>query len=125
MAVGAAPLSRAMASAFSAVVYPCLPGPDDTTESQITPRRVYSCCMACRGGDVLGAQVEGVLGRLGTGLAALISVSVPLAVAWAALGVWLGRRQERQAEHRPATAPVETPAHAATKVRIGARTNSA
>jgi AAA family ATP:ADP antiporter len=53
-----------------------------------------------RGGDVVGAQVEGVLGRLGTGLAALISVSIPLAVAWAALGVWLGRRQERLAEHR-------------------------
>ncbi|HEX6371810.1 MAG TPA: MFS transporter [Longimicrobium sp.] len=65
-----------------------------------------------RGGDVLGAQVEGVLGRLGTGLAALISVSVPLAVAWAALGVWLGWRQERQAEHRPATAPAETPVRA-------------
>lgn len=55
-----------------------------------------------RGGDVLGAQVEGALGRLGTGLAALISVTVPLAVAWAALGVWLGRRQQRQAEHRTA-----------------------
>ena len=55
-----------------------------------------------RGGDVLGAQVEGVLGRLGTGLAALISVAVPLALLWAALGVWLGRRQERQAGHRSA-----------------------
>ena len=55
-----------------------------------------------RGGDVMGAQVEGVLARLGTGLAALISVSVPLAVVWAALGVWLGRRQERQAGHRSA-----------------------
>jgi AAA family ATP:ADP antiporter len=55
-----------------------------------------------RGGDVLGAQVEGVLGRLGTGLAALISVSVPLAVGWAALGIWLGRRQETQANHRSA-----------------------
>ncbi|CAA9312801.1 MAG: Putative inner membrane protein [uncultured Gemmatimonadetes bacterium] len=65
-----------------------------------------------RGGDVVGAQVEGVLGRLGMGLAALISVSVPLAFAWAALGVWLGRQQERQAEHRPATAPVEIPARA-------------
>lgn len=51
-----------------------------------------------RGGDVVGAQVEGVLGRLGTGLAALISVAVPLALAWAALGVWLGRRQERRAD---------------------------
>jgi AAA family ATP:ADP antiporter len=65
-----------------------------------------------RGGDVVGAQVEGALGRLGTGLAALISVSVPLAVAWAALGVWLGWRQERQAEPRPATAPLETRARA-------------
>ena len=54
-----------------------------------------------RGGDVVGAQVEGLLGRLGTGLGALISVSVPLAVAWGALGVWLGRRQERLALHRP------------------------
>jgi ATP:ADP antiporter, AAA family len=46
-----------------------------------------------RGGDVLGAQVEGMLGRLGTGLAALISVSMPLAVVWAVLGIWLGRKQ--------------------------------
>ena len=53
-----------------------------------------------RGGDVLGAGVEGVLGRLGSGLAAVISVAVPLAVVWAALGVWLGRRQEHQARHR-------------------------
>ena len=50
-----------------------------------------------RGGDVLGAQVEGALGRLAMGLSALISVSVPLAVVWGALGIWLGRRQERQA----------------------------
>ncbi len=57
-----------------------------------------------RGGDVVGAQVEGVLGRLGTGLGALVSVSVPLAVAWGALGVWLGRRQEREARHRSAPA---------------------
>jgi AAA family ATP:ADP antiporter len=50
-----------------------------------------------RGGDVLGAQVEGLLGRLGTGLAALISVTVPLAIVWGVLGIWLGRRQERLA----------------------------
>jgi AAA family ATP:ADP antiporter len=52
-----------------------------------------------RGGDVLGAGVEGVLVRLGSGLAAVVSVAVPLAIAWAALGVWLGRRQEHQARH--------------------------
>lgn len=50
-----------------------------------------------RGGDVLGAQLESLLGRLGMGLAALASVAVPLAIAWAALGIWLGRAQRRQA----------------------------
>jgi AAA family ATP:ADP antiporter len=68
-----------------------------------------------RGGDVLGAQVEGVLGRLGTGLAALISVSVPLAVVWGALGVWLGLRQEREALHRSPPSPVEVKATDGTR----------
>ena len=50
-----------------------------------------------RGGDVVGAQVEGLLGRLGLALAALASVAVPLALVWAALGIWLGREQQRRA----------------------------
>jgi hypothetical protein len=50
-----------------------------------------------RGGDVVGAQTEGLLGRLGMGLAALASVAVPLALVWAALGIWLGRAQQRPA----------------------------
>ena len=50
-----------------------------------------------RGGDVLGAQLEGGLGRLGLGLGALASVAVPLAIVWAVLGIWLGRRQLRLA----------------------------
>lgn len=48
-----------------------------------------------RAGDVAGAQGEGLLGRLGMGLGALASVAVPLALAWAALGLWLGRSQQR------------------------------
>jgi ATP:ADP antiporter, AAA family len=48
-----------------------------------------------RGGDAVGAQTEGLLGRLGMGLAALASVAIPLAIVWAALGIWLGRVQER------------------------------
>lgn len=48
-----------------------------------------------RGGDVAGAQVEGVLGRLGMGLAAVASVAVPLALVWAVLALWLGRTQRR------------------------------
>ena len=55
-----------------------------------------------RSGDVVGAQVEGALTRLGPGLGALISVSLPLAVLWGALGIWLGRQQARQSEYRAA-----------------------
>lgn len=50
-----------------------------------------------RGGDVLGAQLEGLLGKLGMGLAAVASVAIPLALVWAALGIWLGRAQQRLA----------------------------
>jgi len=53
-----------------------------------------------RGGDALGAQTEGWLARLGMGLYALAIVVVPLAVAWAALGLWLARRQSRMAREQ-------------------------
>ncbi len=55
-----------------------------------------------RGGDAVGAQTEGLLGRLGMGLAALATVAVPLAIVWAALGIWLGRVQERSRVERAA-----------------------
>jgi ATP:ADP antiporter, AAA family len=60
-----------------------------------------------RGGDVIGAQLEGLLVRLGMGLAALASVAIPLALAWAALGIWLGRAQLRQVDrsHEPVARP--------------------
>ncbi len=50
-----------------------------------------------RAGDVAGAQAEGLLGRLGMGLAALASFAIPLAVVWMALGLWLGRAQRERA----------------------------
>lgn len=50
-----------------------------------------------RGGDVAGAQTEGLLGRLGMGLMGLASVVLPLALVWGALGIWLGREQQRKA----------------------------
>ncbi len=46
-----------------------------------------------RAGDVVGAQTEGMLGRLGLALGSLASVVLPLALAWAALAIWLGRTQ--------------------------------
>lgn len=55
-----------------------------------------------RVGDVVGAQTEGLLARLGMGLAALASVAIPLALAWGVLGLWLGRTQQRLARLAPA-----------------------
>lgn len=48
-----------------------------------------------RSGDVVGAQIEGALGRLGLAMGGLVSVVIPLALVWAALGLWLGRTQTR------------------------------
>lgn len=50
-----------------------------------------------RTGDVVGAQVEGALGRIGLALGGLVGVVVPLALAWAMLGIWLGRAQHKRA----------------------------
>jgi len=58
-----------------------------------------------RGGDVVGAQVEGVLSGLAAGVSALVLVAVPLAVTWGALGLWLGRAQQREAGRHRAAAP--------------------
>lgn len=48
-----------------------------------------------RSGDVIGAQAEGLLGRLGMAMGSLIGVVIPLSLLWAALGLWLGRAQTR------------------------------
>lgn len=78
---------------------------------------------AYRGGDVLGAQLEGLLGRLGTGLASLAGAAIPLALTWAALGLWLGRAQQQRA------GPAPTPADAGPPVdsmqRAAGRTSAA
>jgi AAA family ATP:ADP antiporter len=63
-----------------------------------------------RGGDLLGAWTEGWLGQLGLGLVGLVSVAVPLAGVWAALGLWLGRRQEAMRAAGPAAEPAAAPA---------------
>ena len=57
-----------------------------------------------RAGDVIGAQAEGLLGRLGMGVAALASLAVPLAMVWMALGVWLGLAQRERARRMEQTA---------------------
>ena len=49
-----------------------------------------------RVGDVVGSQVEGLLRGLAMGLTALVAVTVPLAIVWGVLGVWLGRAQQHR-----------------------------
>jgi AAA family ATP:ADP antiporter len=49
-----------------------------------------------RAGDVVGAQTEGLLSKLGMGLVALVSVALPLTIAWIALAFWLGRSPPSQ-----------------------------
>ncbi len=55
-----------------------------------------------RAGDVIGAQAEGVLARLGLAMGGLISVVLPLALVWAVLALWLGRAQARRSTRLPA-----------------------
>lgn len=50
-----------------------------------------------RGGDVLGAWTEGGVRAMGFALAGLATLTIPLAVIWLVLGVWLGRQQEAKA----------------------------
>ncbi|MFY9138062.1 NTP/NDP exchange transporter [Zwartia sp.] len=58
-----------------------------------------------RSGDALGSQTEGLLGRLGMGLAGLAWFAVPLAVIWMSLGLWLGYAQAKRST--PARPPVQ------------------
>lgn len=55
-----------------------------------------------RAGDAVGAMSEGLLGKLGMGLAALAFTAVPIAMVWATIGIWLGRTQQRLARERSA-----------------------
>ena len=94
-------------AAFSAVQR-ALTRPARETLFTVVPRedkyksKAFIDTFVYRGGDVIGAQVEGLLGRLAAGLGPLAAVVVPLAVVWGALGVWLGRRQlEYAAERAP------------------------
>lgn len=77
-----------------------------------------------RTGDVVGAQTEGVLGRLGLAVGGLVGVVVPLALVWAALGLWLGRAQLRRvaAPAPESTAPVPASPAGDTPVPLMART---
>ncbi|MGZ8378201.1 MAG: NTP/NDP exchange transporter [Gemmatirosa sp.] len=102
-------------AAFSAVQR-SLTRPARETLFTVVPRedkyksKAFIDTFVYRGGDVVGAQVEGLLGRLAAGLGALVAVTIPLALAWAALGLWLGRAQQRRVAERPQPAAAPEPA---------------
>ena len=62
-----------------------------------------------RGGDAIGAQTEGLLGKLGMGLVGVACFAVPLAILWMALGHWLGYAQLRQVARKSAAVPPPAP----------------
>ena len=87
-------------SAFRAVQRAIMRPARETLFTVVTPDEKYKAkavidTFVYRVGDVAGAQLEGALGRLGMGLAAVASVAVPLAIVWTALALWLGRAQQR------------------------------
>ncbi|WCE02785.1 MFS transporter [Pseudoxanthomonas sp. JBR18] len=49
-----------------------------------------------RAGDVVGAQTEGALSRLGMAMGGLVGAVLPLALGWMALALWVGRAQARR-----------------------------
>jgi len=61
-----------------------------------------------RGGDVVGAWTEGLITRLGMGLFALAAITIPMAIIWAALGVWLGLQQSDKAGRQGSTQSNQT-----------------
>ena len=54
-----------------------------------------------RGGDALAGWLFTGLKGLGLGLAAIAWIAVPIALAWAAVAVWLGRRQVKLGREAP------------------------
>ena len=70
------------------ILFTVLPRTDKYKSKNFIDTVVY------RGGDALSAWAFAGLAGLGLGLSAIAWLAVPLALLWAGLGVWLGRRQE-------------------------------
>ena len=62
--------------------------------------KAFTDTFVYRAGDVLGSRTEEILTGLGSGLLALASFSVPMAIVWGALGYWLGTNQQKIARQK-------------------------
>ena len=92
-------IQRAVARPARETLFTVVSREDKYKSKAVTDTFVY------RGGDVIGAWTEGWLGSLGLALVGLASAVVPLAAAWALLGLWLGRRQGAMLSADGASAP--------------------
>jgi AAA family ATP:ADP antiporter len=116
LAITASLVTLVMVQAAFSAVQRSLTRPARETLFTVVPRedkykaKAFIDTFVYRGGDVVGAQVEGLLGRLAAGLGALVAVTIPLALIWAALGLWLGRAQQRRVAERPEPAVAPEPA---------------
>jgi AAA family ATP:ADP antiporter len=77
------------------ILFTVLPRTDKYKSKNFIDTVVY------RGGDALSAWAFAGLAGLGLGLSAIAWLAVPLALLWAGLGVWLGRRQEILRDAQP------------------------
>lgn len=77
----------ALARPAREVLFTVLPREDKYKAKSFIDTFVY------RAGDQVGAWSYALLGWIGLGLAGISFVAVPLALGWAALSLWLGRRQ--------------------------------
>lgn len=78
-----------------------------------------------RAGDVVGAQTEGAMGRLGMAMGGLVSVVLPLALVWVMLGLWLGRAQARRAALLASAASVRLDSDVTVRQTVEAGAESA
>ena len=62
-----------------------------------------------RGADALSAQVNSLLGAAGFGASAVALLGAAVAAAWGFVGIWLGRRFEKNAEDANAAASPAAP----------------
>lgn len=63
--------------------------------------KAFTDTFVYRGGDVIGAWTEGVIGQISPGLVGIGAVAVPLSAAWVVLGIWLGRQQASRVAAAP------------------------
>jgi AAA family ATP:ADP antiporter len=91
--VGFQVLRRTAEFAFMRPARESLYVPSDRADKYKAKNLIYS--FVYRGGEKIGSWAQGARVALGVGMSAIAAVGVPLAGAWLALALWLGRANAR------------------------------